>query len=516
MRWLRFAPPAALVALAAASWVSRAAASTCVPPTVDWSKFPGGYQCIVGVQKFTQAEWGATMPATGGAPAKDGCAALGACLEWVDDLPDHAVWNRHDWGSVPAQAYDVLIFPPTATNAYGHAAVYDHEASGTVFVMDDNWDGNQSKSCAWAGHEGWVHSVTGYAPYGFYRLKSLEPPPPDKPPIGSLDAVACDTGLSGWSQDPDEPDKPTAVHLYFGGPAGSGAPAIPVTADVHRDDLCNAIGSCNHGFVLPVPVGMRDGQPHDVHAYGIDTNPSAANAELPGSPKAVDCPPPAAPFSPAIRRHVVDPASFSAWKLSYLTDVARFTDAMTAAVPAGADAPAAPKLVQADDGSPEVWLVDGALRRHVPSPASLAAWHLDAGAIVKTPAAEVNAMTQGPDWPEQAFSFESPDGAVYLLDVPPPAPPGSGGAGGAGSGAGAGGSPAAGAGGAGSNAMGTGGVAMADANRNGAQPSGDDGAIVGSCAARPAARTPGDGPGALAAGLALALAAARRRRRPVA
>jgi hypothetical protein len=174
MRWPRPTPPAICAALALLSLAPRASASTCAPPTVDWSNFPGGYQCIVGVQKFTEAQWGAPIPATGGAPPNGGCAALGACLEWVDDLPDPGIWERHAWGSIPAQAYDVLIFPPTASNAYGHAAMLDHvDGNGTVWVMDDNWDGQEHRSCAWAGHDGWVHSISGYAPYGFYRLKAL-------------------------------------------------------------------------------------------------------------------------------------------------------------------------------------------------------------------------------------------------------------------------------------------------------------------------------------------------------
>ena len=90
------------------------------------------------------------------------------------------------------------------------------------------------------------------------------------PPIGNFDAASCE-GLHGWSQDPDEPAKVLQVHLYFGGPAGSGAPGVPISAGVHRDNLCTAIGSCEHGFVVLSPLSLHDGKPREVHAYGIDS-----------------------------------------------------------------------------------------------------------------------------------------------------------------------------------------------------------------------------------------------------
>jgi MYXO-CTERM domain-containing protein len=475
-----------------------------VQPVADWSDFPGGYQCIVGVRHFIENHWGLSFPAMGGHAAKDGCAELGACMTWVYNLPDDAVWNRHPWGSVDPQPYDILIFPPTAKNAYGHAAAFDHfDGGGTLFIMDDNWDGSESKSCAWAGHEGWVHSVTGYDPYGFYRLKTLEPPPPDQAPKGAFDAAACDVGLTGWAQDPDEPGAAISIHLTFGGDAGSGAPSLDVTADVKRDDLCQSLGSCEHGFSLPVPIGVRDGQAHDVYAYAVGTKDGGPTTLLGGGPKSIACAPPEAPFSPAIRRHVADPTSLDAWRLSTLTDVARFTDAMTTAIPAGDDAPAAPALVKGDDGAPAVWLVDGGERRLVPSDAAMTAWHLDPASVVTKPAAEIAAMPEGRAWPSAAFSFMAPDGAVYLLDTPLPTAPGAGGGGGGGAHPGgpigAGGGDATGAGG------GDVGASVSDAPGG---SSNDE--VVGSCSASPRPASPST----LAfAAAALALAAARRRRR---
>ena len=499
-------------ALSIALAAGTAQASTCVAPTQDWSAFPSGYQCIVGVQQFVMNKWGVSFPHTGGAPAKNGCLALGACLEWVDDLPDPAVWNRYAWGSKDPQAYDVLIFPPTASNGYGHAAVFDHAAGSDFFVMDDNWDGNMNRSCAWNGHDGWVHNGTG-APYGFYRLKKLEPPPPNQPPKGNLDDAACDV-ITGWTTDPDDAAKALETDVYFDAMAGANVPGLNAIANVHRTDVGD------HGFSITTPLGLKDGKAHKVFAYGLDAM-KGANTLLPGSPKSFTCAAPKAPFSPAVRRHVVDPASLAAWKLSMLTDVAQYDDPAVAAIPPGTDAPSSPSLVQSDDGSPDVWVVDGKTRRHVVDPASMAAWGFDAKSVVKTPAAKVSALTIGADWPTIRFALANPAGTVFLLDHAPPLPP-----------------PAMGTAGAGGSSL-SGGASSGAAGKSSSGAAGQPSSSLGGApgAAGPLTSTGGNGPalsavpasegesggcavaspggrsGAWALGLAIVLLARRRRRR---
>ncbi|MBM4378380.1 MAG: hypothetical protein FJ086_03630 [Deltaproteobacteria bacterium] len=175
-----------------------------------------------------------------------------------------------------------------------------------------------------------------------------------------------------------------------------------------------ALGSCAHGFDLAVPVAFRDGIPRPVHAYTFD-GATGAPVELPGSPRTLQAPPPALP--PGVRRHVVDPAAFAAWRFSYPW-VARAPDAAVAAVPEGSPFPAAPLYVQADDGTPEVWMVDGAERRHVASEASAAAWQLDLSVVARWPAAQVYALSQGKPWRATPFVFKGSNGAVYVMDEP--------------------------------------------------------------------------------------------------
>ncbi len=55
---------------------------------------------------------------------------------------------------------------------------------------------------------------------------------------------------------------------------------LPRSAGVHRPDLCIAINSCEHGFAAPSPLSFHDGQPHEVHAYGITSPEQGAEADL--------------------------------------------------------------------------------------------------------------------------------------------------------------------------------------------------------------------------------------------
>ncbi|MBQ3264206.1 MAG: RICIN domain-containing protein [Ruminococcus sp.] len=72
--------------------------------------------------------------------------------------------------------------------------------------------------------------------------------------------------VSGWAYDLDDPNASLDIHIYVGGPAGSGAPCYVVRADVYRADvnICN----CRHGFdsyVDVAPIGQQE-----VYLYAIN------------------------------------------------------------------------------------------------------------------------------------------------------------------------------------------------------------------------------------------------------
>jgi MYXO-CTERM domain-containing protein len=441
--------------------VGEVAQAACSATTAgDWSAFPqgdGSLQCVGGVRQFYMNKFGAFVPPASGGPV-GACAKYGACNIWVNpaNQPSSAVWTRYDWGTATPQLYDMVVFGPASGSGYGHIASVDHMEGGTMYVMDANYK-------PWSGHKAaCVHTVGGYVTYGFYRLKALDVPP-NKAPTGHLDTADC-KGITGWAQDPDAPDQSIPVHIYYDGPAGGAAKALVLTASQHRDDLCAAIGSCNHGFSTPVPLSLQDGAPHELHAYGIDTA-GGNNPEI--GAMTLTC---AATLPTGIRRLVTTPAVMTAWKFSTLWDLLVVPDAKLEAFPTADDIAVAPVLVQSDDGSPDVWLIDGEYRRLVPSVAVAAAWELDLSTLQVKTKSELLDLIEGPPLRPSPFLIKGSADSVYLLDDPmEPDMQGAGGAGGstggaggssgstlgpAGGGAGSGGGAKAGAGGSSSGGKG--------------------------------------------------------------
>lgn len=345
-------------------------------------------------------------------------------------------------GSVSAGTGHVMLFGGWMDSSHNQFCSIEESSTGTPAHISHHSLGDPG---SWWGGSGSFKSI--FQPI---RKAGYVPTPPNSPPKGYLDSASCDK-VTGWSQDPDVPKQSIDVHVYFNGKAGaSGALGIKTKANVSRQDLCGPLGSCNHGFSLEPPRSLLDGQPHDVFAYGIDSA-GGPNTLLTNSPRTLDCPPPAAPLTPAegVLRHVTDPTAFSAWKFSYTYDVAHYPDSTVGSYTVGPDWPATPTVVQADDGTPEVWVLDGKVRRHVIDPASLSAWRF--GSVETWPAAQVYSYPQAVDFRPGPFLVMGSGAAVYVLDDPLTPP--STGTGGAGGGTGSGGA---------NGSAGSGGAAWAD------------------------------------------------------
>ncbi|MCC7537843.1 MAG: phosphodiester glycosidase family protein [Deltaproteobacteria bacterium] len=243
---------------------------------------------------------------------------------------------------------------------------------------------------------------------------------PNAPPEGSLDRVDCDV-IGGWARDPDEPARAIDAHVYIGGPAGDPmAVGYPLLAGLSRPDLCTALGSCEHAFELPVPRGFLDGVERQVFVYGIDTG-GGDNALLGNAPRPLRCDTPALPaLEPAgsVRRHVASPEILAAWSFD-TRDVAHLDDAALVALDEGPDVSPAPVLVRAEDGA-AIYVREGAVLRHVPDPAAMAAWHLSFDAVMVLPAADVDALVEGAPLLARPFLAQGGGPEVWLVDHPPP------------------------------------------------------------------------------------------------
>jgi len=235
----------------------------------------------------------------------------------------------------------------------------------------------------------------------------------NKPPTGNFDQAGC-AALTGWAQDPDAPEAVVLVDLYFGGPKGDpNAVPVQVLADRQRDDLCMALGSCNHGFELEAPLSLRDGSAHAVHAYAHDSE-GGEQAELPLSPGQLQCEAPTIPAG--ARRWVISPESLAAWKFSPFWQTIRAPQATVDAIPQDRDLIPAPILVVSDVDPATVWLVDQTFRRHVASPEVAAAWGFDLAAVETWPAADLEALIEGTPVRPQPVLLQGTGPELYMLD----------------------------------------------------------------------------------------------------
>lgn len=94
-----------------------------------------------------------------------------------------------------------------------------------------------------------------------------------KSPVGVLDSVQGKEGsvsVSGWAVDEDDPAGAVPIHVYVGGPAGSGAPMYEIMADEERADLSGAFqgAGTKHGFSETITTGKRGRQ--EIYVYAID------------------------------------------------------------------------------------------------------------------------------------------------------------------------------------------------------------------------------------------------------
>ena len=189
----------------------------------------------------------------------------------------------------------------------GDALVYRENGAGhiVIYVSGDKWGSAEVYEARGTAY-GIIHRTKSVSSkYKAIRRKYLKttppPPPPNQLPRGELQQADC-TALSGWAFDPDAKGTPIQVHLYVDGtPGQAGATQHKLTADLHNAKACTSAGNCKRGFKLSLPAALRDGKPHTVRAYGVDTK-GGQNPELTSSPRTVTCakPPPPKADGPLI------------------------------------------------------------------------------------------------------------------------------------------------------------------------------------------------------------------------
>lgn len=421
-------------------------------------------------------------------------------------------WKVNYFNTSQRDIADTVIDWLLDTDQHGNACANARRLGMMYFIWNKEiWGAYRSpnSSCKTAGWKGYTGSNphtdhvhiswawSGAKKQTTWWSSALPPPPTNEKPKGYLDGAGCER-VWGWSQDPDAPNKSIGVHLYFGGPSSdASAKKVPVDANLDRKDLCTPLGSCTHGFEVASPLSLHDGKAHEVYAYGIDSA-GGANAQLAQSPATLKCD----PVVPAgVRRKVQDTQSFDDWGFSDFWDVMPVTDAALAKIDEDVALADSPILVQADDGSPEVWLIDGEVRRHVPSMEAFETWGFDMAAVVKWAPQDLNALPVGPKVRSRPVLVKGTGADVYLIDdaLPKPATePGTGGTGGT------------------SGASGSGGAIEPGGTTGGSSSTGQKTKVLSDeeqgCACRTSGNAPASGFAALVFALGLAGALGRRRR----
>lgn len=102
-------------------------------------------------------------------------------------------------------------------------------------------------------------------------------------PTGTFDTLRGDTesiNISGWAFDRDNVSKALDIHVYIGGPAGSGAPCYIVRADKERRDVGNSYSGVGnyHGYNADIKTNKTGKQ--KVYVYAIDIESGLGNPLL--------------------------------------------------------------------------------------------------------------------------------------------------------------------------------------------------------------------------------------------
>lgn len=198
----------------------------------------------------------------------------GAVLKWISDSGGQATRIEQPLTGTKQQQADLIMnyinsgyyvmvgcdphyayVGRDASLAYGFPVLLD-SATGVA-----QWDGLTRK-------------FTDYTQCNFNVMYAFSIPQ-GKAPVGQFSQASGGLGcihVSGWARDDDEPNQPIAIHVYVGGPAGSGAPCYGIPADRYLS------GIGNHGFDSTIYVSTSGTQ--TLYVYAIDYNNMGNNTLL--------------------------------------------------------------------------------------------------------------------------------------------------------------------------------------------------------------------------------------------
>lgn len=211
-----------------------------------------------------------------------------------------------DWGFAYRNCTDWVTWRMRNTNGVN----FYNTMGGGQWGNANNWDDNarrlgyavnntpargaiaQTDAGGW-GHVAWVESVNAngtvtieeynYGTAGSYNRRTVATGsfvyihvrdlPTNRAPRGFFDGASGGVGtvnVRGWAIDEDVLASPIGIHVYVGGPSGTGEGHDIGLANVRRDDVAAAVPGAGpyHGFDTTFNTNKRGAQ--DVYVYALD------------------------------------------------------------------------------------------------------------------------------------------------------------------------------------------------------------------------------------------------------
>ena len=172
------------------------------------------------------------------------------------------------------RAGDFLFFGGSDGRA-GHVGIVTdyNESTRRVSFVGGNQGGPPSRvsegTILWGNDSYWGYQVL----LGYGRPNYSGSGDAVKAGLDSAAGGAGTLSVSGWAFDPDDPARPVWIHVYVGGPAGSGAALYKFEAKAYREDVETMFPGAGlyHGFNKNFSVAERGNQ--TIYFYACDLGP---------------------------------------------------------------------------------------------------------------------------------------------------------------------------------------------------------------------------------------------------
>lgn len=202
-----------------------------------------------------------------GAQAGDGQVPRSAsCFYGAQEFKARGKWRNRISGYVP-KAGDIIYFDWNANGGYDHVGIVHYVSGGRVHTIE----GNAGDAVRYDGGRTGGYALTDSQIIG-YGTPDYSPVPQTRGCLDTATGGASSVHVAGWAFDEKVPAQALDVHVYVGGPAGSGAPGYAVRADKTRADVGAAypgVGN-GHGFDADIIVSRTGSQPVYVYAISAD------------------------------------------------------------------------------------------------------------------------------------------------------------------------------------------------------------------------------------------------------